>query len=271
MPTVRTSRKPCSPAKLLRLPLMLSLGSIACHSQTLPATTPTTPAAAPSGAAAAPSISQSNTQSKSPAPAQQAKIQFSNGILTVNASNSSLNQILRDIAHLTGMTITGGVTDERVFGVYGPADTATILTALLDGTGSNLLIVQGHGQSPRELVLTPRQGGPTPPSPASYSPPSPQQQYNPPPQYVSTPQNQNMINRDNPQQPPVQQPVQQEPLQQQQQQPPVQSQPLPDPAAPAGSTPADTTTQQSPNGVKTPQQIYEQLMKMQQQTAKPPQ
>jgi hypothetical protein len=37
--------------------------------------------------------------------------------------------------------------------------------------------------------------------------------------------------------------------------------------ASTGSTTADTTTQQSPNGVKTPQQIYEQLLKLQQKSS----
>ena len=244
-------------AKLLPLALLGILSATAACAQTLPmtklpATTPTAPAVAQPAAATPPL-----PQGRGPAPAQRAQIQFSNGALTVTAENSSLNQILRDIGQLTGMTITGGVTDERVFGVYGPATTETILTALLDGTGSNIVIVEGRGQSPRELVLTPRQGGPSPPNPNSYHDPAPLQ--NLPPQ-----QNQNLVNRDDPPAPPQPQPPAQ----------PTQA-PAPDiPAvsAPPAATPGDMTTQQSPNGVKTPQQIYEELMKMQQQqTAKPPQ
>ncbi len=98
-------------------------------------------------------------------PSYRAKVEYSGGQLSVNASNSSLNQILRDIGRVTGMTITGGVRDERVFGSYGPADTSTILATLLDGTGSNMLLVEDARKQPRELVLTPRQGGPTPPNP----------------------------------------------------------------------------------------------------------
>ncbi len=102
-------------------------------------------------------------------PASRANVTYANGLLTVSATNSSLNQILREISRQTGMKITGGVTDERVFGNYGPGSPATILATLLDGTGSNMLLVQSNGvgsnPAPAELVLTPRHGGPTPPNP----------------------------------------------------------------------------------------------------------
>jgi len=185
----------------------------------------------------------------------RAQIDFTGSLLTVTANNSSLNQILREISRLTNMKITGGVTDERVFGKYGPDSPDKILNTLLDGTGSNVLLVQGSTSAPAELILTPRRGGATPPNPnspsfndgndASASEDTPPQQ----------------IARPIPQQPPVQgiRPYTGNPSESGAQFP-----------APAATTSTDTTPK-SPNGVPTPQQIYEQLQRMRQQQRQPPQ
>ena len=84
------------------------------------------------------------------------------GLVAVTADNSSLNQILRAVSQQTGITITGGVNDERVYGNYGPAAPADVLSQLLDGTGVNMMLVQPSGASPAQLILTQRNGGPTP-------------------------------------------------------------------------------------------------------------
>ena len=140
----------------------LALSSSAIVSaQALPPTAPTTlPAAA---AQNSPIIATPTTEQP-----HHAEVTYAAGLLNVRTNNSSLNQVLRQISELTGMKITGGVADERVFGDYGPADPPTILATLLDGTGSNMLLRQSASTgTPEELVLTPRNGGPTPPSPAS--------------------------------------------------------------------------------------------------------
>lgn len=176
------------------------------------------------GAFAFATMLQGQVQQTTPAPPTQqpAHVAFTNGKLTVTASNSSLNQILRDIARETGMKITGGVADERVFGQYGPAAPSNVLNALLDGTGTNMVLVHATAATPAELVLTPRHGGPTPPNPNAFHedplpPPRPQYPINPQPQ-------------GNPRQ-----------------------------------EPANAQPGRSPNEVKTPQQIYEQLERMRQQ------
>ena len=181
-----------------------------------------------------------------------ATVDYADGRLSVVAKDSSLNQILREISRKTGMKITGGVTDERVFGNYGPDTPAKVLSALLDGTGSNMLLIQGSNHqatgsaAPVELVLTPRNGGPTPPNPhppAFDNGPRPQPfaaQPNPAPPYVAAP-------------------------------------PPPQPVTPAsnpngtaagtgagGASSTDSTQQQSPNDVRTPQQIYDQLLRIRQ-------
>ncbi len=133
------------------------------HVSTLPATSPTappTPNALPAPIAATPGAAPTPSN-----PAHRATVTYAAGLLDVRADNSSLNQILRSIARLTGMTITGGVADERVFGNYGPAEPSTILATLLDGTGSNMVLHESIGAPPTELILTPRNGGATPPNP----------------------------------------------------------------------------------------------------------
>ncbi len=177
---------------------------------------------------------------------------YSAGRLEVNADNSSLNQILREIGRVTGMKITGGVAEERVFGSYGPADPSTVLSALLNGTGSNMMLRFDSARRPEELVLTPRQGGVTPPNPNASRYASREDDL-PPDRRFGRPQ-------------PIAPAM-----------PPASAQnpvaPAPQPGTGLPVTPAadfSTTTQQSPNGVKTPQEIYDQLIKMQQQQ-KPPQ
>jgi hypothetical protein len=197
-------------------------------SSTLPATPPTTPL------------------TPSQRPPTRAQITYTAGTLSVSANNSSLNQILRQISSDTGMKIIGGVTDERVFGQYGPATPDQVLSALLDGTGSNMLIVHRDGDAPAELVLTPRQGGPTPPNPnaAAFD-------NRPEPQETPSPQ----ADQSRPAPAPVVPPVT----------------PASAPAPPNGTAPADGSQPDSPNGVKTPQQIYEQLQRMRQQQQQSPQ
>jgi hypothetical protein len=187
---------------------------------------------------------------KAPAPEQRAKVTFTSGSLSIAADNSSLNQILRDISRLTGMKITGGVAEERVYGSFGPGDTSAVLSALLSGTGSNMMLIFNAQRAPSELVLTPRGGGPTPPSPSAVAGDGRDDEDLPP-------QMRQHISRPEMRQPPPN--------------PPAAS-PAAPPAAPPSSAP-DTTQEVSPNGVSTPEQIYQQLLanqkKKQQQT--PPQ
>jgi hypothetical protein len=97
--------------------------------------------------------------------ARRARVVYSGGQLEITADDSSLNQILHEISRETGMKITGGVTDERVFGKYGPGAPAEILERLLDGTGSNMLLRETASKVPAELIRTQRLGGPSPPNP----------------------------------------------------------------------------------------------------------
>ncbi len=64
------------------------------------------------------------------------------------------------------MKVTGGVPDERVYGSYGPGTVQEVLSSLFDGLYVNVMLVNNSPTRPKELILTARTGGPTPPSPA---------------------------------------------------------------------------------------------------------
>ena len=133
--------------------------------QASPAQVSPTPAAPPSDAAA------STTPTPASLPALPAQITFANGVLTITASNSSLNQILKDVSRLAGVTVNGTIADERVFGVYGPGKTGEVLHMLLDGSSCNMFFVQGATGKSSELTLTPRTAGSPDTGSTSYTQP----------------------------------------------------------------------------------------------------
>jgi hypothetical protein len=183
--------------------------------------------------------------------ASPAKVLYADGKLQVTANNSSLNQILREICRLTGMTISGGVMEQRVFGVYGPAAPAQLLGDLLEGTGSNMLLRENASAVPAELILTPREGGASPPNPnapgfdgATDNADSQTQPGAPPPrrvQYPSAPPNGRL-----PMYPGG-----------------ATAPPLADGAAAPIPPVVGPSTPGSPSGVLSPEQIYQQLQQLQ--------
>jgi hypothetical protein len=188
-------------------------------------------------------------------PAQMAVVRYEHSKLTVEANNSSLNQILRAIMHATGMQVTGGVTDERVFGAYGPDSTQVVLSKLLDGTATNIIYTPGSKDQPPQLVLTARGGGALLPGPeasageeASMLPPPTNAPPEPLPATVSL-------------QAPPSTPASASPFA-----PLVAA-----PAAPAASATApqpSTPANSNPVNVKTPDQILEEILKLRQQQPK---
>ena len=141
------------------------LASPCLHAQALPSLAPTSLPrnnALPAPIAATSAPGPQTTTSPHPA-----KVTFADGKMDVRTNNSSLNQILRAVSRATGLKITGGVPDERVFGNYGPAPLSSVIATLLDGTGTNILFLAGDADNAPRLVLTPRGGGATPPSPDS--------------------------------------------------------------------------------------------------------
>jgi hypothetical protein len=263
--------------------------------QTLP---PTQPTSLPANNAMPAPIAGTGVSGAQPVSRpHHAEVTFVDGYIDVRANDSSLNQILRSISRTTGLKITGGVQDERVFGNYGPAPISSVLATLLGGTGTNILFLAGDSATPPQLVLTPRGGGATPPGPDSpaYSaydentndttsrPPSVQNDTSQPirPQTpvtsgpVSIPQPLNNVNGSPSNTSPTAATL-----------PTAHSVPLDSIPTPSTTPPTSgivdapnppapgSTTGTAPNGSLTPEQVYQQLLQrqqQQQQSSSPPQ
>jgi hypothetical protein len=92
--------------------------------------------------------------------AGQATVTWDSKGLRIDATNSSLQQILTDVAAVTGASIQGFGKDQRIFGAYGPGPARVVLSALLEGTGYNILMVGDIGQgAPRQLLLSTKTAG----------------------------------------------------------------------------------------------------------------
>ena len=80
--------------------------------------------------------------------------------LRIDASNSSLTQIMRDISNSTGVKVQGLGSDERIFGSYGPGKARDVLAKLLEGTGYNVIMIGDQGEgTPRQVLLTAQSKG----------------------------------------------------------------------------------------------------------------
>ncbi|KAA6464563.1 hypothetical protein DYQ86_00905 [Acidobacteria bacterium AB60] len=83
--------------------------------------------------------------------------------LQVEAPNSSLKQILDDVATTTGAKVEGLGPDERVFGSYGPGPARDVLSQILHGSSYNVLMLGDQGEgTPREIILSQRSNAPAP-------------------------------------------------------------------------------------------------------------
>jgi hypothetical protein len=90
----------------------------------------------------------------------EAAVSWDSHGLRISAANSSLRQILNDVATATGVTVEGIEADQRIFGVYGPGKARDVLSQLLHGTSYNVLMIGDQGEgTPREIVLSARNRG----------------------------------------------------------------------------------------------------------------
>lgn len=91
---------------------------------------------------------------------EDASVTWDSRGLSINASNSSLEQILNEVATETGAKVEGLDKDQRIFGAYGPGQPRDVLSQLLDGSGYNVLMIGDQGQgAPKQIVLTARHTG----------------------------------------------------------------------------------------------------------------
>ena len=100
------------------------------------------------------------------ADAAEATIVWNNKGLSIDAANSSLQQILKDVSTATGIKVDGISSDQRIFGAYGPGRAADVLSQLLQGSGYNVLMIGDLAPgTPRQIILSTRQAGASQPQP----------------------------------------------------------------------------------------------------------
>jgi hypothetical protein len=88
--------------------------------------------------------------------------------LRIEATNSSLQQILSEVATETGAKVEGMGADQRVYGAYGPGQARDVLMQLLQGSGYNVLMAGDLGAgAPRQIVLSMRRSGTNAPGAAN--------------------------------------------------------------------------------------------------------
>lgn len=200
--------------------------------------------------------------------AQQAQVRWTGAQLTIRATGQTLPVILQQVARLTGMKVTGAAPGEPVFGSYGPGPVQQVLASLFDGLSVNMLLLNGSPTQPKELVLTARSGGTTPTAPAQTVTVA-EDPYN------TNPADANLAQphpgrHTSPNSFQAGTELQQDASQAAQPggasfAPPV---PLNDNNSSSGATSTDANgTPQSPNGTRTPEQIFEELRKRQQQAS----
>src|ERR1700732_3566561 len=101
-------------------------------------------------------------------PASAPQVSYQGGQLTISAQNSTLGDILKAVRAQTGATIDlPGNASERVVGHFGPAPARDVLTALLNGSHFNYVLL-GSPTDPSALdrvILMAKSGGPADSSP----------------------------------------------------------------------------------------------------------
>jgi hypothetical protein len=74
-------------------------------------------------------------------PPNLARVSWDSHGLEIEAFNSSLNQILHQVAADTGAKLEGLTQDQRIFGSYGPGPCSDVLWKLLEGSGYSVLMI----------------------------------------------------------------------------------------------------------------------------------
>ncbi len=139
---------------------------------------PSKPASALRPAGAQPPAS---AQTSSSAPAETAatppRVTFHDGLLSINAENSTLGDVLKAVQSATGASVDSpGFASERVYVNLGPGQPRDILAALLNGSRYDYIMI-GSQQQPNSVarvMLTTRQTvREQPPSPSAAARPTP--------------------------------------------------------------------------------------------------
>jgi hypothetical protein len=209
------------------------------------------------------------------------------GLLTIDAPNSTLSDVLSGVHRATGATIEGAAPTERVAVKLGPGNPEQVIAALLHGTPYGYVILgspEKRDVITRVLLTQQTSGDANQPPPVQPHPQEanqeqqddgmpdrtvpddagmqqnpdeqPEQNQQPPPAQQAQPQQPPPAQQAQPQQPQGVQPPTTAP--QQQGQPTDQTQQQ-------QQDPSQTQQQQDPNQPKTPEQLFKELQQLEQQ------
>jgi len=208
-------------------------------------------------------------------PAQTPEVSYSGGLLTINAPNSTMNDVLAAVRRVTGATIEkppmGG--SDRVVAHLGPGQPKDVLAALLNGSRYDYIILGPMGQpgAVQRIILTARSNTPTqspimsnvPGRPAPNQPPAGDQEE---PDNSSDTEDMTVPEQNAPEQeqPPQEQP-QEQPQQQPQQAAPQPGYPVSPDQQPQVQPPQGQEDQGQQPHVKSPEELLRELQQMQQQ------
>jgi hypothetical protein len=193
-------------------------------------------------------------------PPMPPRVTYQNGLLTIDAKNSTLSQVLRTVQAQTGASVEmpSSAANERVTMQLGPGRARDVLNTLLNGSKFNYIIL-GMANDPggvQKVILTTRQTAPTTVNTAQNNAPGQAQpQYQLPP---DEPQDEEMppaeAEAENPPQSPQAMPM------------PGRFRPgqVPMPSPDTNPEPAPDNGN-PPDGRKTPEQLLQELQNMQQQ------
>lgn len=193
-----------------------------------------------------------------PTPAQMPpnapQVSYQSGQLTIVAQNATLAEVLASVRKQTGanVEVPSMAASERVFGRFGPASPQDVLADLLGGSKFDFILLAppDRPEAVQYVKLTPRRGGPpTPASPALPGGAQPQQ-----------PDEEEVLDEEIPDEGMVEEtPAEIEQPQPAQAAPGQVPQGQPVPVQP-GQQPG-----QQQEGVKTPEQLLQELQRLQQQ------
>jgi AMIN domain len=109
-------------------------------------------------------------------PANGVRVQFADGLLSIQANGASLSEVLFQVQKVTGaeIAIPSGTEQDRVAANFGPGTAGDVLGELLNGSGMNFVVV-GSETDPkvlRSVILTRKSDAPTAPvaMPQAYVP-----------------------------------------------------------------------------------------------------
>lgn len=219
----------------------------------------------PSATAPAPEV-QPPVEQKPPAPvvplrpsqmpAVPPRVSLVDGVLTIVAENSTMADIITQLRAATGIKIEtiGGPSGERVAARIGPAPVRDVILSLVQGSGYDFIIlgVEGQPNAVERVILTPKTAGGAVTASAPQRMPSTYNTVYTPPQPEPSDDDGNEGFA------PVAQPM---PL-------PPNSNPSEQPVMP-GATQPPGTNQPGTNQPKTPEQLLEELRRMEEQRNNP--